>query len=146
MFGIFRLCTKVFLCSHPIFHQPIKEFSRSHAIGIKIFYYIILFPSFVSGIALCVSIEQFSFISLHLENSCSELRVLLGRFFPLMRIKGSFLYSLRTFGSKLIFFILAWLIQLVNWGHLLGIFFPSLYSKVVCVFVPEAHFLHSAKY
>jgi hypothetical protein len=42
--------------------------------------------------------------------------------------------------------LLAWLLQLVSWDHLLGNFSPAFYFEVVSVFVIEVCFLYAAKF
>ena len=67
-----------------------------------------------------------------LEYGCSELRVLLGSFFPLMSVNCPSLLLWQLLVESCIYSILEWLFQLVSQNHLLEKLFssPLLWSNV----------------
>ena len=84
----------------------------------------------------------------YLEHRCSELRVLLGRFFfPFYEYELSFLIFFDDFWLK-VDFILYWNgYSCVFLGTIcLENCFPDLYSEVVFVFETEVCFLYAAKF
>jgi hypothetical protein len=84
-----------------------------------------------------VKLLLWMWVALHLEHRCSELRILLDRFFSLMSMKCDSLSFLITFVWKLILFNIRMatrLLQLVSRGHLLGeLFYRSLLWSSLCL-------------
>ena len=103
----------------------------------------------VCGAMCALSFSKFLlwlWLPLQLEHSYSELRVHLGRFFPLTSMKCSSLYILITFCWKSILLDS----RMTTPPCFLGPFvwkkkFPAFYSEVVSVFVREVYFLYETK-